>query len=120
MKRLLGILLLAISAGAQTPTHSVTLTVASPDTSSANPGTATVFRITGQCPASGVPSQTGAFTLTSTLKVPGTGQATDTSVVGGNSYCYWAVLQTSGGASGTSNTFLGAVGVYVTLSGTVQ
>ena len=98
--------------------HTVTLTVSSPDTSSASPGTATILRATGACPASGVPAS--GTTLTSSLSVAGTANYSDTSVIGGNTYCYWATLRTSGGGSGVSNTFLGAISVYVQLSGTVQ
>src|SRR6185312_8330443 len=64
--------LLGLSIGwafGQTPSHTVTLTVASPDTSSGAPGTATILRAAGACPASGVPSS--GTTLTSTLSVPG-------------------------------------------------
>jgi hypothetical protein len=102
----------------QTPTHTVTLTVTSPDASSAAPGTATIQRATGACPASGVPSS--GTTLTSTLAVPGTANFTDSTVVGGSTYCYWASLKTAGGGSGVSNTFLGTITVSVNLSGTVQ
>ena len=103
---------------AQSTGHQVTLTVSSPDTSSASPGTATILRAAGACPASGVPSS--GSTLTSTLSVAGTANFTDSSVVGGNTYCYWATLKAAGGGSGVSNTFQGAVTVVVTLSGTVQ
>jgi len=96
--------------------HSVTLTVSSPDTSTTSPGTATVLRASGACPASGVPSS--GTTLTSTLSVPASATFTDSTVVGGNTYCFWAVLKTQGGGTGTSNTFLGSISVLVTLSGT--
>jgi hypothetical protein len=102
----------------QTPSHSVTLTVASPDASVAAPGTATILRAAGACPTSGVPSS--GTTLTSSLAVPGTGNFTDSSVTGGNTYCYWATLKTQGGGSGVSNTFQGAITVVVSLSGTLQ
>lgn len=98
--------------------HSVVLTVTSPDTSSASPGTATILRASGACPASGVPSS--GSTLTSTLSVPGTATFTDSTVTGGNTYCFWATLKASGGGSGVSNTFLGAISVAVSLSGVAQ
>ena len=117
----IGFAILGLSIGwafGQTPAHSVTLTVASPDTSSTAPGTATILRASGACPTSGVPSS--GTTLTSTLAVPGTANYTDSSVTGGSTYCYWASLKTSGGGSGVSNTFLGTITVLVTLSGTAQ
>jgi len=98
--------------------HTVTLTVASPDTSSTAPGTATILRAAGACPASGVPAS--GTTLTSSLSVPGTANYSDTSVAGGSTYCYWSTLKTAGGGSGVSNTFQGAITVVVTLSGTAQ
>lgn len=102
----------------QTPAHTVTLTVASPDTSTAAPGTATILRASGACPASGVPSS--GTTLTSTLTVAGSATYSDSSVVGGNTYCYWATLKAAGGGSGVSNTFLGQISVSVQLTGQVQ
>jgi len=121
MKKLIAIALLALAAGwcsAQSSGHTVTLTVASPDTSSAAPGTATILRAAGACPASGVPAS--GTTLTSTLSVPSTATYTDSTVVGGSTYCYWTTLKTQGGGSGVSNTFQGAITVHVELSGTVQ
>jgi len=111
---------LAVSAGwlSAQSSHSVTLTVSSPDVSSAAPGTATILRAAGACPASGVPSS--GTTLTSTLSVPGTASFTDSSVTGGSTYCYWTKLVTQGGGSGVSNTFQGSITVYVNLSGSVQ
>jgi len=103
---------------AQTPAHSITLTVVSPDVSSTAPGTATIFRAAGACPASGVPSS--GTTLTSTLSVPGTASFTDSSVTGGSTYCYWTKLVTQGGGSGVSNTFQGSITVVVNLTGNVQ
>ena len=103
---------------AQTPAHSVTLTVVSPDVSSTAPGTATIFRAAGACPASGVPSS--GTTLTSSLSVPGTANFTDSTVSGGQTYCYWATLKAAGGGSGVSNTFLGSISVVVSLSGVAQ
>jgi hypothetical protein len=102
----------------QTPSHQVTLTVQSPDTTSAAPGTATILRAAGACPASGVPAS--GTTLTSTLAVPGTAQYVDSGVTGGLTYCYWSLLKTAGGGSGVSNTFQGAVTVVVSLAGSVQ
>jgi hypothetical protein len=102
----------------QTPTHTVNLTVTSPDASSAAPGTATIQRAAGACPASGVPAS--GTTLTSSLAVPGTANFTDSTVVGGSTYCYWASLKTAGGGSGVSNTFQGSITVVVTISGSVQ
>ena len=117
----IGFAILGLSIGwafGQTPAHSVTLTVASPDTSSTAPGTATILRAAGACPASGVP--TSGTTLTPTLSVPGTANFTDSTVVGGQTYCFWATLKAQGGGSGVSNTFLGTITVLVTLSGTAQ
>ena len=117
----IGFAILGLSIGwafGQTPSHTVTLTVASPDTSSTAPGTATILRAAGACPASGVP--TSGTTLTPTLSVPGTANFTDSTVVGGQTYCFWATLKAQGGGSGVSNTFLGTITVLVTLSGTAQ
>lgn len=111
---------LAVACGAALPQsgHVVTLTISSPDTSTASPGTATVLRASGACPASGVPSS--GTTLTSTLSVPASATFKDSTVVGGNTYCFWAHLVTAGGGSADSNTFLGQITVSVTLSGTAQ
>lgn len=98
--------------------HVVTLTVSSPDTSTASPGTATIQRASGACPATGVPLS--GTTLTSALSVPATATYSDSSVTGGSTYCYWATLKTAGGGSGVSNTFLGQITVVVTMSGTAQ
>ena len=102
----------------QTASHQVTLTVQSTDTSSTAPGTATILRVTGACPASGVPAS--GTTLTATLAVPGTAQYVDSGVTGGSTYCYWTLLKTAGGGSGVSNTFQGGITVVVSLSGSVQ
>ena len=99
--------------------HSVILTVSSPDTSSAAPGSAGILRAPGACPATGVPAS-GTTITPSPLSVPGTANYTDTTVTGGNTYCYWAVLNAAGGGSGVSNTFLGSITVSVSLSGTAQ
>jgi hypothetical protein len=105
-------------AHGQSTGHSVTLTVASQDTSSTAPGTATILRAAGACPASGVPAS--GTIITSTLSVPATADYVDSTVVGGNTYCYWSTLKTQGGGSGVSNTFQGVITVVVTLSGTVK
>lgn len=118
--RLATIALLGLSAGwlMGQSGHSVTLTVSSPDTSTASPGTATVLRASGACPASGVPSS--GTTLTSTLSVPATANFTDSAVTAGNTYAYWTVLKTSGGGSGVSNCFQANIAVSVSITGTVQ
>jgi len=87
------------------------------------PGTATILRSTGNCPATGVPAS--GTTLSNSVSVTASGSTnagtyTDSTVAAGNSYCYWATLQASGGGSGVSNTFLGSIGVTVTLSGKVN
>lgn len=117
MKLLALALLVSTSAFAQAA-HQVTLTVTSPDTSAAAPGTASILRSTGSCPASGLPS--GGNTLISTLSVPGTANYVDTGVIGGTTYCYWSTLKTQGGGSGVSNTFQGAITVSVSITGVVQ
>jgi hypothetical protein len=105
------LLMAGISAYGQSG-PSVTLTV-----SSNAPGTATILRATGACPASGVPSS--GTTLTSTLAVPTVGAGvtfSDNPPSAGN-WCYWATLAATGGGSGVSNTFLGSFPIVVTLSG---
>jgi hypothetical protein len=114
----LALALLVPTAALAQSGHSVVLTVTSPDTSVVAPGTATILRAAGACPASGVPAS--GTTLTSTLAVPATATFTDSTVTGGNTYCFWTTLKTAGGGSGVSNTFQGATTVVVTLSGTVQ
>ena len=119
----LGVLaLLGLCAGwaiGQTPTHSVSLTITEADSSATNPGTATIYRASGSCPASGVPS--GATALSSTVSVPGTGTYTDTSVTAGSTYCYYATVKVGGAVSPNSNTFQGAITIAVpALSGSVQ
>jgi hypothetical protein len=114
---LLALAITPLAAKAQSG-HTVTLTVTSPDTSSTAPGTATILRAAGACPASGVPAS--GTTLTSTLAVPATATFTDSTVVGGTTYCYWSSLKTAGGGSGVSNTFQGGITVVVSISGTVQ
>ena len=114
----IGLLFLAVGFLSAQTSHTVQLTVQSPDTSSAAPGTATIQRASGACPATGVPAS--GTTLTSTLSVAGSATYSDSSVSGGNTYCYWASLKTQGGGSGVSNTFQGAITVVVTLSGQVQ
>ena len=109
---------LAIGWCSAQASHTVQLTVQSPDTSSAAPGTATIQRASGACPATGVPAS--GTTLTSTLSVAGSATYSDSSVSGGNTYCYWASLKTQGGGSGVSNTFQGAITVTVSISGVVQ
>lgn len=87
------------------------------------PGTATVLRAAGSCPTTGVPSS--GTTLSSSVSVSGTGTAntgsyTDTTVAAGSTYCYWVTEAAMGGGSGVSNTFLGSIGVTVSITGKVQ
>jgi hypothetical protein len=118
MKRLaLLVLLLASSAVAQT-SHKVTLTATSPDLSASNPGTVVFYRASGQCPASGIP--TGGTALSSSMAFPGTASYTDSTVAGGNTYCYYAIGTSQGGSSANSNTFLGSITISVVLTGSVQ
>jgi hypothetical protein len=109
--------------------HSVTLTVGSPDTSSTAPGTATILRANGSCPATGVPASGTPLSSTVTVagyidangvKVGTPGTYIDSTVSGGSTYCYWSTLKTQGGGSGVSNTFLGSITVVVTVTGSVQ
>jgi hypothetical protein len=81
------------------------------------PGTATVLRADGLCPATGVPAS--GTTLTSTLALPTANTAVpldDATVVDGNSYCYWSTFKSAGGGSAVSNTFLGSIGVTVSIA----
>ena len=87
------------------------------------PGTATVLRAAGSCPTTGVPASGTA--LSSSVSVTGTGSSntgsfTDTTVAAGNSYCYWVTEAATGGGSGVSNTFLGSIGITVSITGKVQ
>jgi len=90
------------------------------------PGTATLFRVAGNCPTTGVPAS--GTTLSSSIAVTATpitaqaplgnqGTFNDSTAVAGTPYCYWSTLATTGGGSGVSNTFLGQVTVVFTLSG---
>lgn len=109
------VLCLSTAAIAQSG-HSVTI-----NTTASAPGTATVLRANGSCPTSGVPSS--GTTLTSSLAVPTAGTAVpykDSTVVDGNTYCYWVTYVATGGGSAVSNTFLGAITVTVQISGQVN
>jgi len=109
---------LALACGAALPQSGHTVTI---NVTATAPGTATVLRADGLCPAASTPSS--GTTLTSTLSVPTAGTAVpynDTTVVDGNSYCYWSTFKAAGGGSAVSNTFLGQIGVTVSISGLVK
>jgi hypothetical protein len=96
-------LLVPTAVLAQAATHSATIT-----TTATAPGTATVMRATGACPATGVPSS--GTTLTSTLAIPTAGVPvpyTDSTITATS--CYWVTFSATGGGSAVSNTFLGTI-----------
>ena len=98
--------LAALSARAANAQHSVTLNwIASTDSTTTTPGTVSVFRATGTCPASGIGTLTYT-TLTSTA--PAGGPYTDTAVTVGSAYCYYITATIGSATSGPSNT-VGAV-----------
>jgi hypothetical protein len=103
---LLMIFALSLSAHAASAQHSVTLNwIASADSTTTTPGTVSVFRATGTCPASGIGTLTYT-TLTSTA--PAGGPYTDTAVTVGSAYCYYITATIGSATSGPSNT-VGAV-----------
>ena len=108
MKKFLlaSLLLLAAAAVQSQSPHSATIGITQADTSPATPGTATLYRASGSCPTTGLP--TGATVLSSKISVAGTGTYTDQTVTPGN-YCFYATVTLGGQTSGSSNTFQGTV-----------
>jgi hypothetical protein len=111
------VLLLAIPAFAASHTASITYT-ASSDSSIGTPGTVTIYRAVGACPASGLGSLTFAQ-VTSTA--PAGGPYTDT-LPGVGTYCYYATATISGATSIPSNTGGGSANPFppTTFTVTVQ
>jgi len=119
MKRLFWIALFAASLHAQS-THQVTLRwTASPDSTTAAPGTVTVYRATAACPASGI--GTLAYSKLTATALAG-GPYVDTSVTTGSTYCYYVTATIGGLESNPSNTFQGQIPTAPpsTLTGSVQ
>ena len=117
MKRLilLALLLLASSAFAQT-SHTATLTYTkSSDSTTANPGTVSVYRAVGVCPASGLGTLT--FTMLTSTASPG-GTYTD-NLPGPGTYCYYLTATISSATSGPSNTGGGSANPFPPVLGTV-
>lgn len=123
MKRfllLITMLFVATASYAQT-TYSVTLNwAASTSSTPAAPGTVTVYRATGTCPASGL----GTLTYTAlTTTAPDAGPYTDATVASGSTYCYYAEAVIGGASSAPSNTFSAVIPAAVApitgLKGTV-
>lgn len=82
--------------------HSATLTwKASADSTAITPGTASVYRASGACPATGI--GTASYSLLS-VTAPAGGPYVDTSVTGGATFCYYVTASISGGTSDPSNT----------------
>lgn len=98
---LVAIILTAGSVSAQVA-HSVTLSwVASLDSITSNPGTTSIFRAPGACPASGISGLT--FTKLASNQSPA-GPYTDSTVTVGT-WCYYVAADIGGAESGPSNTF---------------
>ncbi len=72
---------------------------ASPDSTTANPGTVAIFRAPGNCPATGLPAS--PVTLTTTAAA--SGSYTDSTATSG-SYCYYAEAEIGGMAGKPSAT----------------
>ena len=110
MKRIFGVIITvavifgAIAHGqklkAAVAGHSVNMTwTASVDSTTANPGTVGVWRMSGACPAS---ITTGSFTAL-TNAAPAGGPYTDTTVTAGT-WCYFVTADFGATISGPSNT----------------
>lgn len=121
MKRIFWIALFAASLHAQAQTsHQVTLRwTASPDSTTATPGTVTVYRATAACPSSGIGTLT--YSKLTAAALAG-GPYVDTAVTSGITYCYYVTATIGGLESNPSNTFQGQIPVAAptTLTGTVQ
>lgn len=110
----------ALLGVASAQTHKVTLTwTASADSTASNPGTANVYRATAACPASGT---SGATFVKLASGQPAGGPYTDTSVVSGDTYCYYVTAVIGGAESSPSNTFQGVIPLAAPtgLAGVVQ
>lgn len=106
MRNFLAILFFVAAASLANAQHKVTLSwVASTDSTSSNPGTVSVYRATGTCPASGIGTLTYS---TLTAAAPAGGPYADTTVSAGT-YCYYVTATISGATSGPSNTFTAVV-----------
>ena len=94
------LLVLALPLAAQA-THTATLPIgASPDSTTSNPGTVTVYRATGTCPTTGL----GTLTFTTvTTSAPASGSYVDT-LPGPGTFCYYLTTTISGATSGPSGT----------------
>lgn len=105
MKKIISILSAVLFAAASMnaqAAHSVALSwSASSDSTSTTPGTVSVFRATGACPASGISGLTFAKIATS---ISAAGPYTDTTVTVGT-WCYYVAADIGGAESGPSNTF---------------
>jgi hypothetical protein len=108
MKRSLFILILLLAAPAFGQ-HSVTLNwIASPDSTTAAPGTITVYRASAACPASGI----GALSYTKlTSTAPAGGPYTDLAVTAGTTYCYYIVAVIGSATAPPSNALGGTIPV---------
>lgn len=103
MKKILAVFailaLAATLAHAQT-SHKVTLSwTASADSTTASPGTVSVLRANGSCPATGVPATVTTLTTTALAGGP----YTDSGVTAGQ-YCYYVTATIGGATSVPSNT----------------
>ena len=109
------LLVLALPLAAQA-THTATLPIgASPDSTTSNPGTVTVYRATGTCPTTGL----GALTFTAvTTSAPASGSYVDT-LPGPGTYCYYLTATISGATSGASGTGGGTATPFPPTLGTV-
>lgn len=106
MKKILAAIVLFGMLGVSLPAqaaHSVTLNwTASTDSTTATPGTVSVFRALGACPATGL--GTATYTALTTTALAG-GPYIDTTVTAGSSYCYYIGATIGAATSGPSNTY---------------
>lgn len=117
MKYIIALLALALSLPALAASHTATLNyTASPDSTTASPGTVDVYRATGACPSSGLGTLT--FTKVDTTPQPPAGSYVDT-LPGTGTYCYYLIFNQNGASSAPSNTGGGTANPFPAVLGTV-
>lgn len=114
--KILPLIVFLIAAPVFAASHTATLTyTASSDSTTATPGTVSVYRAVGACPASGLGSLTWTL-VTSTA--PAGGTYTDTLPTAGT-YCYYLTATINGATSAASNTGGGTASPFPPSLGTV-
>jgi hypothetical protein len=118
MKRAVSGILLVLSAIAcKAQSHQVTLTwTASKDSNTSSPGTVSVYRAVGSCPAIGI----GTLTYTNlTSAAPAGGPYIDSTVTAGTTYCYYITATINGATSQPSNTANATIPVFPPIALTI-